>query len=142
MDANILIVDNIPGQRRALENMLKEAGCTKVRASNDAKEAMAIITSEPGINTVITEWDLPGKSGIELLTLIKSNDKLHAIPVFLTFKIKSKDEILKASQAGAAGFIVKPYKLEVIKQKNKEILKTDDIHEVPKDKTLNLDNTD
>lgn len=117
MDANILIVDSISGQRRTLENMLKEAGCSKFHNANSAKEAMAILTSEPNINAVITDWDLPDKSGVELLTLIKSNDKLRPIPVFLTFKIRSKADILKASQSGATGFIVKPYQREVIKQK-------------------------
>ena len=132
MDFKILIVDNIPGQLRALENVLKEMGHKNVLTSRNAKDASDILDKNPDIDLVISEWDLPDKSGLELLKSIRANTSLAKTPFILTFQVKSKSDILKASQARATGFIVKPYKLEVVKQKISEILKAGDTHMLPK----------
>ena len=139
MGPNILIVDNIPTQMRVLENILKQIGYKKVFTCRNAKEAMAIIVEHPDIGLVITEWDLPDKSGLDLLELIKLNDALSKIPVILAFKVKSKDDIAKALQSGVACFIVKPYRPEVVKKKISKLLIADGALEKSPNQEPNMD---
>lgn len=122
MDTKILIVDNVLGQLRALENILKGLGYKQIHSSKNAKEAMSFLVSNADAGLVIAEWDLPDRSGLDLLFLLKSNEKLKVIPIVLVVKGKSAESILKAFQAGAVGVIVKPYKTEIIEQKIKSIL--------------------
>jgi two-component system, chemotaxis family, chemotaxis protein CheY len=117
MDLKILVIDAVPAQLRALENILKQAGVEKVIQARNLKDALLVMEKETDINLIISEWDLSDKTGIDLLAELKGKGRLDIIPVLLSFKDKSKEEILKALKAGAKGFIVKPYSLETIKVK-------------------------
>ncbi|MFH0919671.1 MAG: response regulator [Fibrobacterota bacterium] len=121
MEFKILIVDIVPAQLRALENILVQAGCGKIFQAKNVKEAVGILEKEPDIRLVISEWDLPDKPGLEILSALKKNGRLEKTQFLLTFKDKSREDILKALKAGAKGFVVKPYKLDIIKKKIDEI---------------------
>jgi two-component system chemotaxis response regulator CheY len=117
MNLKILIIDTVPAQLRALENILKQAGVEKVLQARSAKDAMEIIEKETDINLVISEWDLSDKTGIDIIKDLRTGNRLDKTPVLLSFKDKSKEDVLKALKAGAKGFIVKPYSLEALKLK-------------------------
>jgi len=117
LNVKILLVDNIPGQLRALENLLKGMGFTSILTARDVKEAMTHLVAHSDIGLILAEWDLPQTSGLAFHQLVKANAKLAAIPFLLIFKQKTRTEIVNASMAGVLGFLVKPYNGEVIKKK-------------------------
>jgi two-component system chemotaxis response regulator CheY len=117
MELKILIIDTVPAQLRALENILKQAGVERVLQARNTKDALEIVEKEPDINLVISEWDLSDKTGIDVIKDLRTHNRLDKTPVLLSFKDKSKEDILKALKAGAKGFIVKPYSLETLKLK-------------------------
>ena len=146
MNTKIVVVDNVPAQENLLENMLKQIGYEHILKFRHINDAMVAIEKEPDVGLIIAEWDLPDKSGLDFLHQIKANDKLKHIPFILAFKTKPKEDIMGAVKSGAAGFIIKPYKLDVVKNKISSILKTDtpqdSLQPDVKKALLNLENLD
>jgi two-component system, chemotaxis family, chemotaxis protein CheY len=137
MSLKIVIIDKVPAYLNTLENMVRQAGYGKVVKSRSAKEAMGIIEQDSDIGLAIVEWDLPEVSGLDFLGLLRSNDTLNKMPVMLTFKEKSRDEIINAIRCGAKGFLVKPFNYEVFRQKILEVVPADSfISEPEKERTL------
>lgn len=132
MKTKIVIIDNVPAQENLLENMLKQIGYESILKFRLIKDAMAVIEKEPDVGLIISEWDLPNKSGLDFLAQIKANDKLKHIPFILSFKTKPKEDVLGAVKSGVTGFLIKPYKLDVVKNKIQSIIKP----EVPTMETL------
>ena len=118
----ILLVDGIPAQLRALENILKQIGFSTIILSKNCKDAIAALEKEKDIGLVISEWNLPDKTGLCLLEALRQREDTVGIQVLLTFKDKTKDDVLAALQKGVKGFIVKPFKLDTVKQKVIEFL--------------------
>ncbi len=142
MNTKIVIIDNVPAQQNLLENMLKQMGHESILKFRTAKEAIHGITQETDIGLIISEWDLPEKSGLDFVKIIKLNSKLNTIPVILAFKTKPKEDILEASQSGVVGFIIKPYKLAILKNKISGILKAETTQPESKGKIPSMENID
>jgi two-component system, chemotaxis family, chemotaxis protein CheY len=121
----ILIVNAVTAQFHALENILRQAGYKQVLHAKNVKGALETLEKEKDIGLVISEWDLPEKSGLDLLQAISSSGKADKVPVVLTFMDKREEDILRAKQSGVKGFIVKPYKYDVVRQKVTEIIGVD-----------------
>ena len=113
----ILIVDSVAAQLNILENMLKQLGYVSVHKAKNVKEATEAMAKESDIGIVICEWNLPEKTGLDFFHILQSNEKLKSIPYILSFKSKTKEDILLATKTGIASLIMKPYKLDALKQK-------------------------
>lgn len=115
----ILIVHYVVAQLNILENMLKQVGYLSIYKAKNVKEATEAIAiaKESDIGIVICEWDIPDKTGMDFFHILQSNEKLKTIPFLLSFKTKQKEDILQASEAGITALIMKPYKLDALKQK-------------------------
>jgi two-component system, chemotaxis family, chemotaxis protein CheY len=118
----ILLVDGIPAQIRALDNILKQIGFSTVIHAKSYKEALTAIEKEKDVGLVITEWNLSDKTGLCVLESLREQEETCKIPVLLTFKDKTKDDILAALKKGVKGFLVKPFKLDTVRQKVTEFL--------------------
>ncbi len=125
MDSKTIIVDNVPIQENLLENMLKQIGYEHILKFRHTKDTMLVIEKESDFGLIISEWDLPDKSGLDFLYQIKANEKLKHIPFILSFKTKPKEDLMGAVKSGVAGFIIKPYKLDVVKNKILSIVKAE-----------------
>jgi len=113
----ILIVDSVATQLNILENMLKQLGYQTLHKAKNVKEATEAIAKQSDIGLIICEWDLPEKTGLDFFHILQSNEKLKNIPFILSFKAKQKEDILHASESGITSLIMKPYKLDTLKQK-------------------------
>jgi len=142
MSTKIVIIDNVPAQQNLLENMLKQIGHESVLKFRNVKEAIQGIAQETDLGLIIIEWDLPEKSGLDFVKQVKLNSKLSKIPVILAFKTKPKEDILEASQSGVAGFIIKPYKLDILKNKMSGIIKAETPQPESKGKIPNMEDID
>lgn len=111
-----LVVDDFSTMRRIVRNLLKELGYTNVDEAEDGVVAMQKLNSG-GIDFVVTDWNMPNMTGIELLRAIRSNAQLSHLPVLMITAEAKKENIVEAAQAGASGYIVKPFTAATLSEK-------------------------
>ena len=111
-----LIVDDFSTMRRIVRNLLKELGYTNVDEAEDGVVAMQKLTAG-GFDFVVTDWNMPNMTGIELLKNIRANAQLVHLPVLMITAEAKKENIIEAAQAGASGYIVKPFTAATLSEK-------------------------
>jgi two-component system chemotaxis response regulator CheY len=111
-----LVVDDFSTMRRILRNLLKELSYTNVDEAEDGVAALHKLESQP-YDFVITDWNMPNMDGLTLLRKIRSNEKLKHLPVLMVTAEAKKENIIAAAQAGASGYIVKPFTAAVLAEK-------------------------
>ncbi|SFF43967.1 two-component system, chemotaxis family, response regulator CheY [Fontimonas thermophila] len=118
MDKNmrILIVDDFSTMRRIVKNQLADLGYTNTVEADDGKAAWPILQSG-GIDFVITDWNMPGMTGIELLRNIRGDARTARIPVLMVTAEAQREQIIEAAQAGVNGYIIKPFTAQTLKEK-------------------------
>jgi len=116
----VLIVDDFPTMRRIVKNLLKDLGIENVDEAEDG--AMAIERLQGGdFDLVISDWNMPNKDGLTLLKEIRANEALSKLPVLMVTAEAKKDNIVAAAQAGANGYVVKPFTAAVLEEKLNKI---------------------
>jgi two-component system, chemotaxis family, chemotaxis protein CheY len=113
----ILVVDDSPTMIRIVVNTLNKAGFNSLETAESGKDALAKLQADPNVSLILTDWNMPEMSGLELLQAIKSDDKLKQIPVIMVTSRSVKDDILVAIKSGARDYIVKPFTVDAIKLK-------------------------
>jgi two-component system chemotaxis response regulator CheY len=115
-DIKILVVDDFSTMRRIIKNLLRDLGYTNVEEADDGKTALPIL-KQGGIDFLITDWNMPEMSGIDLLKAVRSDPKLASIPVLMVTAEAKREQIIAAAQAGVNGYVVKPFTAAVLKEK-------------------------
>ncbi|MBA6253813.1 MULTISPECIES: chemotaxis response regulator CheY [unclassified Colwellia] len=110
MDKNmkVLVVDDFSTMRRIVKNLLRDLGFTNISEADDGSTALPML-KEGSFDFVVTDWNMPGMQGIDLLKAIRADAKLSHIPVLLITAEAKKEQIVMAAQAGVNGYIVKPF---------------------------------
>jgi two-component system, chemotaxis family, chemotaxis protein CheY len=111
-----LVVDDFSTMRRIVRNLLKELGYTNVDEAEDGVVAMQKLAAG-GFDFVVTDWNMPNMTGIELLRAIRANAQLSQLPVLMITAEAKKENIIEAAQAGASGYIVKPFTAVTLSEK-------------------------
>jgi two-component system chemotaxis response regulator CheY len=104
-----LVVDDFSTMRRIVRNLLKELGFNNVEEAEDGAVALQRLKSGGGIDFVVTDWNMPNMDGLMLLQSIRADAALKHLPVLLITAEAKKENISAAAQAGASGYIVKPF---------------------------------
>jgi two-component system chemotaxis response regulator CheY len=112
----ILIVDDFSTMRRIVRNLLQEIGFNQTAEAEDGKSALQLLRSQP-FDFVVTDWNMPGMNGIELLKAIRSDARLAKLPVLMVTAEAKREQIMEAAQNGVNGYIVKPFTAETLKDK-------------------------
>ncbi len=120
-DMSILVVDDFPTMRRIVRSLLKELGFTNVEEAEDGQEALAKLRGGEGIQFVISDWNMPNLDGLEMLKQIRADEALKHMPVLMITAEAKKDNIIAAAQAGANGYIVKPFTAATLEEKLNKI---------------------
>ncbi|GAB2884144.1 chemotaxis response regulator CheY [Uliginosibacterium flavum] len=115
-----LVVDDFSTMRRIVRNLLKELGYSNVDEAEDGVVAMQKLTSG-GFDFVVTDWNMPNMTGIELLRAIRANAQIAHLPVLMITAEAKKENIIEAAQAGASGYIVKPFTAATMAEKMAKI---------------------
>ena len=115
-DLKFLVVDDFSTMRRILRNLLKELGFANVDEAEDGVVAMQKLRSG-GVDFVICDWNMPNMTGIELLRTMRSDPALKHLPVLMITAEAKKENIIEAAQAGANGYIVKPFTAATLDEK-------------------------
>lgn len=118
----ILVVDDMSTMRRIVKNILKQLGYTNVEEAENGKEALEKMRAER-FGFVVSDWNMPVMSGIELLKSIRADGALKDIPVLMVTAEAQKENIIEAVQAGVSNYIVKPFTAETLQEKMEKIFK-------------------
>lgn len=122
MDAKtkFLVVDDFATMRRIVRTLLKELGFENVDEAEDGAVALGKLKSG-SFQFVITDWNMPNMNGLELLQAIRADATLKSLPVLMITAEAKKENIVAAAQAGASGYIVKPFTAATLDEKLKRI---------------------
>ncbi len=112
----ILVVDDSPTIRELTKIFLKDLEFTNVEEAADGSNALEKLKSEV-FDLVITDWNMPQLSGLDLLKAIRADDKMKKIPVLMVTSVDEKDNVIQAVQAGINDYFLKPISAEVLKNK-------------------------
>ena len=112
----ILIVDDFSTMRRIIKNLLHDLGYDNSHEADDGTTALPTLRNG-SFDFLITDWNMPGMQGIDLLRAVRSDPKLRTLPVLLVTAEARRDQIVMAAEAGVNGYIVKPFTAQTLKEK-------------------------
>ena len=112
----ILAVDDFSTMRRIVKNLLRQLGYNNVSEAEDGAMALGLLQKEP-FDFVISDWNMPNMTGLELLKAIRADSNLKDIPVLLITAEALKENVVAAVKAGANGYIVKPFTPDTLQGK-------------------------
>jgi two-component system chemotaxis response regulator CheY len=120
-ELRFLVVDDFSTMRRIVRNLLKELGYQNVEEAEDGVAALARLRNER-FDVVISDINMPNMNGIELITAMRAEEALRSMPVLVVSAEARKDDIVRAAQAGATGYVVKPFTKVTLEEKLGKIL--------------------
>ncbi|MGC1459817.1 MAG: chemotaxis response regulator CheY [Steroidobacteraceae bacterium] len=120
-EMKFLIVDDFATMRRMVRSVLTELGYTNVTEADDGSTALPLLR-DGAFDFLITDWNMPGMPGLELLKAVRANAKLAKLPVLMLTAEAKRDQIVEAAQAGVNGYVIKPFTADVLKKKLAKIL--------------------
>jgi len=115
-----LVVDDFSTMRRIVRNLLKELGFSNVQEAEDGVEALNKLRGG-GFDFVVSDWNMPNMTGIDLLRNVRKDPALKHLPVLMVTAEAKRENIIEAAQAGASGYIVKPFTAATLDEKLKKI---------------------
>jgi two-component system chemotaxis response regulator CheY len=115
-----LVVDDFSTMRRIVRNLMKELGYTNVEEAEDGAVALQKLKGS-SFDFVVTDWNMPNMDGLTLLQSVRADPALKHIPVLMITAEAKKENIIAAAQAGASGYIVKPFTAGTLGEKMMKI---------------------
>jgi two-component system chemotaxis response regulator CheY len=120
-ELRFLVVDDFSTMRRIVKNFLVDLGYTNISEADDGNTALPILKAG-GIDFLVTDWNMPGMPGLELLKAVRADPALASLPVLLVTAEAKREQIVEAAQAGVNGYVVKPFTAQTLKEKIGKIL--------------------
>ncbi len=119
---NILVVDDFATMRRIITNVLRQLGFENIIEAEDGSKALSVLESEK-VDFVITDWNMPQMSGLDLLKAIRAsdNESLKGTPVLMVTAEALQDNIMMAAKAGVNNYIIKPFDAKTMAEKINKI---------------------
>ena len=120
-DLKFLVVDDFSTMRRIIKNLLHDLGYPIVEEAVDGKTALPML--QAGVfDFLITDWNMPGMPGLDLIKAVRADGKLAKMPVLMLTAEAKREQIIEAAQAGVNGYVIKPFTAETLKEKLDKIL--------------------
>lgn len=116
----ILVVDDFSTMRRIVKNLLRDLGFSNTHEADDGNTAWPMLQNGD-FDFVVTDWNMPGMTGIDLLKKIRADERLKGTPVLMVTAEAKRDQIVAAAQAGVNGYVVKPFTAAALKEKIEKI---------------------
>jgi two-component system chemotaxis response regulator CheY len=120
-DLKFLVVDDFSTMRRIIKNLLHDLGYPNVTEADDGKTALPMLQAG-GFDFLITDWNMPGMPGLDLIKAVRADAKLAKMPVLMLTAEAKREQIIEAAQAGVNGYVIKPFTAETLKEKLDKIL--------------------
>lgn len=112
----VLIVDDFSTMRRIVKNILRQLGFVNITEADDGTTAWAILQKQK-IDFVVSDWNMPQMTGIDLLRKVRADPKLGNMPFLMVTAEAQQENILEAAQAKVSNYIVKPFTADTLKKK-------------------------
>ena len=119
-DIKVLLVDDFSTMRRIIKKLLNEIGFKRIIEAEDGSEALRILKAGD-IDFLVTDWNMPKMSGMELLEAVRANPQLSRLPVLMVTAESNRDQITRAAMAGVNGYVVKPFSAATLQEKIERI---------------------
>ncbi|NPA53422.1 MAG: response regulator [Aquificae bacterium] len=116
----ILVVDDMATMRRIIKGLLNQLGYKNIEEAEDGKVALQKLKTQK-FDFVVTDWNMPNMTGLELVQEIRKDPELKDLPVLMVTAEAKKENVLMAIKAGVNNYIVKPFTAEVLKEKMEKI---------------------
>nr|WP_246041717.1 chemotaxis response regulator CheY [Desulfoglaeba alkanexedens] len=120
-DMTVLVVDDFATMRRIIRNILRELDFKDIVEAENGTAAVRILESQK-VDLVISDWNMPKMTGLELLKWVRANEKARDIPFLMVTAEAQKENIVEAIKAGVNNYIVKPFTAAVLSEKLEKIL--------------------
>ena len=113
----LLVVDDSSTMRRIIKNTLARLGYKDVLEGADGVEGWNVLDSNPEIDMLITDWNMPEMNGLELVKKVRADSRFTDLPIIMVTTEGGKAEVITALKAGVNNYIVKPFTPQVLKEK-------------------------
>ena len=118
-----LVVDDFSTMRRIVKNLLNDLGYANVAEADDGNTALPMLQTG-GFDFLVTDWNMPGMPGLDLLKAVRADPKLAKMPVLMLTAEAKREQIIEAAQAGVNGYVIKPFTAITLKEKIDKILES------------------
>lgn len=119
-DMKILVVDDFSTMRRIIKGLLLDLGYGNITEADDGLTALPMLKAG-NFDFLITDWNMPGMPGVELLRQVRADERLSKLPVLMLTAEAKREQIVEAAQAGVSGYVIKPFTAAVLKEKIEKI---------------------
>ena len=116
-----LVVDDFSTMRRIVKNLLNDLGYANVQEADDGQSALPMLKAG-GFDFLVTDWNMPGMPGLDLLKAVRADPALAKMPVLMLTAEAKREQIIEAAQAGVNGYVIKPFTAITLKEKIDKIL--------------------
>lgn len=120
-DMKFLVVDDFSTMRRIVKNLLNDLGYANVAEADDGQTAWPMLQAG-GFDFLVTDWNMPGMPGLDLLKAVRADPRLAKMPVLMLTAEAKREQIIEAAQAGVSGYVIKPFTAITLKEKIDKIL--------------------
>jgi two-component system chemotaxis response regulator CheY len=122
LNMKVLVVDDMVTMRRIVKNILKQLGFGNVDEAENGQEALQKLRADT-FGFVVSDWNMPVMTGIDMLRAIRADEKLKNLPVLMVTAEAQQSNLIEAVQAGVSNYIVKPFTAETMQEKIGKIFK-------------------
>jgi len=120
LDMKILIVDDFATMRRIIKNILRQLGYKNIEEADDGATALPVLKNQH-FDLIISDWNMPEMSGLELLKAVRSDDQLKDMPFLMVTAEAQKENVIEAVKAKVSNYIIKPFTAETLAEKINKI---------------------
>ncbi len=119
-EIKILVVDDFSAMRRIIRNLLQELGYSDISEADDGTTALPLLQGGD-FDLLITDWNMPGMAGLDLLKQVRADDRLNKLPVLMLTAESRQEQIVEAAKAGVNGYVIKPFTAATLSEKLQKI---------------------
>ncbi len=113
----VLVVDDFATMRRIVKNILTQLGFTNIVEADDGSTAIEVLKADNSVDMVISDWNMPKMTGLELLKAVRSDPELANMPFIMVTAEAQQENIIQAVKAKVSQYIVKPFTAETLGEK-------------------------
>ena len=113
---SILVVDDFSTMRRIIKGLLQDLGFANITEADDGLTALSLLKAG-NFDLLITDWNMPGMQGVELLREVRADERMKKLPVLMLTAEAKREQIVAAAQAGVSGYVIKPFTAATLKEK-------------------------
>ncbi len=113
---SILVVDDFSTMRRIIKGLLQDLGFANITEADDGLTALSLLKAG-NFDLLITDWNMPGMQGVELLRQVRADERMKKLPVLMLTAEATRAQIVAAAQAGVSGYVIKPFTAATLREK-------------------------